>query len=33
MLETCTTIEAGAPEILPNRGLYGFSKLPFHLGS
>ena len=33
MLETCATIEAGVPEILPNRGLYGFGSLPFQLRS
>ena len=31
LVEQCGTIEAGVPEILANRGLYGFACLPFEL--
>ena len=33
LIEHCEVIEAGAPEPLGNRGLYGFKSLPFELRS
>ena len=31
LLEHCEVLEAGEPELLANRGLYGFASLPFEL--
>ena len=31
LVEHCETLEAGTPEVLANRGLYGFASLPFEL--
>ena len=31
LLEHCEALEAGEPELLANRGLYGFESLPFEL--
>ncbi len=31
LLEHCEALEAGEPELLANRGLYGFASLPFEL--
>ncbi len=33
LLEHCGSLEAGMPDILANRGLYGFASLPFELRS
>ena len=33
LVEHCGTLEGGAPEIHANRGLYGFTRLPFELRS
>jgi len=33
LVEHCSVLEAGAPEVHANRGLYGFARLPFELRS
>lgn len=33
LVERCGALEAGAPEVHANRGLYGFARLPFELHS